>query len=213
MKKYFFIQKRQIGKTSIAIYEYIKSPKTTILACNTIHMSKIISERVKELDASIAIDNIISVKSLRSFLSGRPTIKRLILDEYMIYDSNTILDINQLISTMDLDELLIYSTSNKMFDTYVFKYIRDKKNILSKDRMLEVLSEELICDHKSLKKMVDDLYYNIITDSDTELITTPITPVKHSEKWKHDMRHLMNMNDYNLEIENNFLSNILSEVE
>jgi hypothetical protein len=185
MEKIIYIQPRQTGKTTMGMFEYLKSPDSTLII--TLNNS--------------TVDHLI--RSIRPILSGRlnmnittehqflmvgdakkyrHTIKTIILDEYMFFKNkekmyNTINELNP-------ERLLIYSTSDKTYSKKIIDLIKH-----SKANDLEVINTT---------KEFHELYYNFITDPDS---------VIHDDMSRSNIKykHMLQPGRYEIEFENKYL--------
>lgn len=101
MKKIFLLQPRQTGKTTKAIYEYIKEPNDTILVLR----NNVDVKNIQHLLGTDDTKNVITSDQLINKVCGnRP--KNIILDEYMYFLNKDI--IYKEIQTISPENLYIF---------------------------------------------------------------------------------------------------------
>ena len=205
MKKYFYIQPRESGKTHKAIYEFLKEPEETLLVFPTERLAQ-------ENREDYGYDNIIGVNKLGNKISGGvlSKIKRIILDDYMLYEVKVKIYefINKFCSRF-LEEIYIFTTFDKRYNRDLFNIIKKikKDGYIIQDLLeTQILNFRLILDENSMQD-IKDLYYNFVTDSDTKVIDTNLSINKgyKDEDYKEFLFRELGSERYKLEILNEYL--------
>jgi len=165
MKKIFLMQPRQSGKTTKAIYEYIKDPENTIFVTHSLTAAHSIYEKLGGRR-----DNFLSSKQFINRIRG-VKIKNLILDEYMFFSKKDEIykDIKH-----NVENLYIYSTSDKTYKTNIFNFVKENKLNFPLSDVIEMYDKKFCRGNitAEIEKEIYDLYYNFLTDYDTVLIDT-----------------------------------------
>jgi hypothetical protein len=171
MKKYFFISPRSSGKTTKAIYEFTKEPNNTIfISYNENRLSDI--HNLLDCDVKYLTTSHKCISKLRCI---KP--KNIIIDEYMSFDNKD--SIYKHIQTMQLDNLYIYSSPNKSYNSDLFYFVKYYKCNMSYQDILIKYGNKLT---DSIEKDIYDLYYNFITDDDVIIIKTYNNTISDSRK-------------------------------
>lgn len=175
------MQPRRSGKTTNAIIEYKKDPLNTLyITCN--------SAMTKSL-----FPKVISSKSFNHSIIGK-RYKNIILDEYMFFNNKE--EIYNKINQLDIENLYIYSTSDKIYSNELFDFIKyNKPNFSYNNLLLKYKSEFNTIDENKF----NDLYFNFITDYDTKLIEYGIC--NHNSH----LFNLLELDTYNVEVLNWYL--------
>lgn len=183
MKKIFLINPRQTGKTTKAIYEYLKSPSDSIYV-NITHST--CYELCDKIDG--VKNNFIRYDDLSSKLKGRK-INNLILDDYLQYNNKE--KIYEFINMLDIENLFIFSTSNKCYSKELIDYIKYNKYIYT---------FEEICEKKKYNEDdIYELYYNFLTDNDITIIDKELN--HYNKKY---LMSIIGKDAYNVEILNQY---------
>ena len=129
MKKYFFMQPRQTGKTTKAMYEYVKDPENTIFVTYK-HIN------IKKIHDKVGgnIKNFVSSGEFINRTKGI-TLKNVILDEYMFFDNKE--SIYKEIIERGAENIFIHSTSNKIYNKNLFDLVKENKEIYSFNELLK----------------------------------------------------------------------------
>ena len=178
MVKYFFISNRQSGKTTKAIYEFLKDPENTIFICPNGECRKEVVKMTK-LPTSKCL-NIISASDDNAGRGKR--YKRAIYDEYLFLDYETRYKIHCSLLNTGVEEILCFSTAERLYDRSTFDFVaelkRDQRILAfesSIDRVcfndvLVEMTDVLIRTSEKMKEEIYDLYHNYLTDPDTTII-------------------------------------------
>lgn len=174
MNKYFLMQARQTGKTSKAVYEYLKDPLNTVFIVTNDKNKEHIINKLGDKNANVLTED--------EFLTEcEYSPYRIILDEYMFFKRKK--DIYEKINRLDPANLFIFSTSDNVYKKDIFDFVFDLKNSLLFKEYTGVKTEEVI-------KEIEDLRYNFLTDPDTILIDknygSPLT-LKYGETQLKEM--------------------------
>jgi len=190
MKKYFFMQPRMSGKTSIAKYEFFKNPKNSIyIGLSDMLNSDAFGEFFKNKPNNIFSQYVTS----DSFRSKK--INTVIIDEYLKFDKENVGKIYNLVNSCpDIENIYIYSTSKIQYNSKIIDFIRENKATMMFMDMKKVL--ETLCPLNDLS-YVDDLFRNFLTDDDCKIISNNKTFVSH-DRYIHDTSGLR----YKLEVLN-----------
>jgi hypothetical protein len=182
MKKTFFISGRQTGKTTNAIFEFLKNPEETLfISYDDKNISRILNNYK---------NNCISQhKDILQFIRGR-RFNKIIIDEYLYFKIKNQIklynDIRYLkINFYGIEELFIFSSPNKIINNLIFNTIKNTKNY-NYDIFINVLTLQLSNNSKIdllkffLKKIItlEEYYYlcnSFLTDSDINIINDNIS--------------------------------------
>lgn len=192
MRKVFLMQPRQSGKTTKAMYEFVKDPDNTIFVTHNYDMVKHIHDRVGG-----NIKNFTSSSQFSNKIIGiRP--KNIILDEYMFFKNRD--EIYKEIQVIQPENLYIFSTSDKLYDKKLFDFVKENKRTISYHGLLEKYRDKLT---QYIEKQIYDLYYNFLTDDDTILIDVDFGG---NMKDRSDLIGILGKEQYGIEIINSYLS-------
>ncbi|MFA5297857.1 MAG: hypothetical protein WC389_06570 [Lutibacter sp.] len=192
MRKVFLMQPRRSGKTTKAMYEFVKDPDNTIFVTHNYDMVKYIHNRVggnlKNFTSSNQFKNKIIVR--------RP--KNIILDEYMFFKNRD--EIYKEIQVIQPENVYIFSTSDKLYDKKIFDFVKENKRTTSYQDLLQKYGDKLT---DYIEKQIYDLYYNFLTDNDTILIDVDFGG---NMKDRSDLIGILGKEQYGIEIINSYLS-------
>jgi hypothetical protein len=164
MKKTFLINNRQSGKSKIALYEFLKEPLNTMLIFHNMGQYKNI-QISKEYKKNFYTQN--------SNFMGL-SFKKCIIDEYLFFDTINIKNLYKDLSAIGIEELIILTTSNKLYKSDLFYFIKfcKRNNIQNYEEefFLKNDTEEILKDKNNITKELDELYFNFLTDEDTIII-------------------------------------------
>jgi hypothetical protein len=197
MKVIFLIQPRQSGKTTKAMYEFIKDPDNTLFVTRNRLMSKEICDMVGG-----NMKNFTDSHFFNSRVIGI-NFKNIILDEYMFFLNKD--EIYKTIQAIKPDNVYIFSTSNKKYNKDLLNFVKENKSTHSYQGLILKygaglgLSEEI-------EKQIYELYYNFLTDEDTVLIdyNFSINPLPF-KKDKKELIEYLGKEKYEIEILNSYL--------
>lgn len=199
MKKYFLLQARQTGKTTKAIYEYLKDDKNTLFVSFDEQSTKRVCKKAKGNPK-----HFISAKSFKTYATrgGANVIpfKNIILDEYLFFENKS--EIYKLVQYLSPENIYIFSSPNKRYEKESFDLVKNNKHNKSANEILELYIEKQggVC--KKVQNEIYELYYNFITDFDTVLIDSDLGI---SNSRKKELRHIMGEESYETEILNQYL--------
>lgn len=162
MRKIFLIQPRQSGKTTKAIYEFIKDPENTMFVTHNYDTVKLIHSRVGG-----NIKNFTSANEFHNKIIGRRP-KNIILDEYMLFNNRD--EIYEEIQIIEPENVYIFTSADKLYNEKIFNFVKQNKRNTSYVNLLLKLSDNNIPHIEHIEKQVYDLYYNFLTDEDTIII-------------------------------------------
>ncbi len=200
MKKYFFIQPRQSGKTTKALDIYRKSPNDSLFIT---YKADFANELCKKVNGNPK--NFISSMKIKDKTVGY---KFIILDEYMFFKNKEEVYEN-IVKMIDVETIYIYSTSNKQYNKYLYNFVKYCKEIgLSYSATLSEYSR-----YKGFSDKTEDdireLYYNFLTDSDIILDDK----FKKSTKNTEELINILCKEQYEVEILNKYLTDNLISLE
>ena len=192
MRKVFLMQPRQSGKTTKAMYEFVKDPDNTIFVTHSYDMAKHIHDRVGG-----NIKNFISSNQFKNkIISKRP--KNIILDEYMFFRNRD--EIYKEIQVINPENVYIFSTSDKLYDKKLFDFVKENKRTTSYQDLLKKYGDKLT---DYIEKQIYDLYYNFLTCDDTILIDFDFSG---NVKDRSELISILGKEQYGIEIINSYLS-------
>jgi len=203
MNKIFLMQPRQSGKTSKAIYEYVKDPDNTLfVVCN--------NDLVKHIKRILRGDNenIISTHKFDIFIRGRK-FKNIILDEYMFFKNKD--EIYKLIQVLQPENLYIFSTPDKQYKKSVFDFVKKSKKLnISFTSLLKQydkkLSDELLTE-------VYELYHNFLTDTDTNLIDSDYFLNVNDKRNIDGLINIVGKERFDLEFNNVYIFDDITQIK
>lgn len=190
MNKYFFINPRYSGKTSKAIYEYLKSPEDTLYVCHNKQTAKEICKSINGISK-----NFISCKEFETFTLWGTYINNIIFDEYLFF-SNKEKVYNKFIQCIiyKIQNLYIFSTSNILYDFDLLSQIKS----LKKEKVLNYDSISVL-EKLYTNKIISQYLNNFLTDKDIKII---------DEDWNYhfneDLYSFYGKEEYSLFVENNW---------
>ena len=159
MRKEFLMQPMRSGKTTKAMYEFVKDPDNTIFVTHNYEMVKYVHNRVGG-----NLKNITSSNHFKYKIVGR-RLKNIILDDYMFFKNRD--EIYKEIQVIQPDNVYIFSTSDKLYDKKIFDFVKENKRTTSYQDLLQKYGDKLT---ECIEKEIYSLYYNFLTDDDTILI-------------------------------------------
>lgn len=164
-----FIANRQSGKTQLALFEFLKEPKSTLFVTSDMVTAKRFKE-YKEYP-----ENFTSQNALNYGIRGKKY-KKIILDEYCFFSSKSKLNLNEIIFTaLDVNgKIFIYSSPQKSYDREIYTLVKQFKsgliNYRQIDKLLEVWSTCLKKPLNEIKDDFDELVNDILTHPKAEII-------------------------------------------
>jgi hypothetical protein len=187
--KIFYLQPRQVGKTTMAMYEYLKDRENSLFVTHNMDMAKDICNRLNGNNEDFITCN-------QFIKEGRPSkkYKTIILDEYMFFRNKE--EVYKKVLKISPENLLIFSTADKRYNEELLKFI---KNAKYKFTYLEIMNMSIGWKHNETY----ELYYNFLTDSDVKLITHNLVPKKTEELKKRYKNY--SPETYKTEILNEYL--------
>jgi len=201
MKKTFYLQPRQVGKTTMATYEYLKDPDNTVFIVPKKNIAREICTKLKLQDCR----NVMTVKEYIN--SCGKTWKRVILDEYLFFSDMK--DLYETIYYQNPDEVLIFSTPQVIYDNFLYRTIQQHKHKMSYFELLGFYANKNYQIKRLEKSMFDDLYYNFLTDKDTNIITTPLIDFwSIKPDYIKNMRNILRREEYEKEVNATWLSDL-----
>lgn len=162
MRTIFLMQPRQSGKTTKAIYEFLKEPDNSIFVVHNNSMLKYIHTIV----GSVIEKKIITSNQFHVKIIGN-RFKNIILDEYMFFKNKD--EIYKYIQLIQPENVYIFSTSDKAYSKKLFDFVKENKCTLNYEELINKYKKEYHL-NESVEKEIYDLYYNFLTDKNTILI-------------------------------------------
>jgi len=172
MDKYFFIEPRNTGKTTMAMYEFRKNPNETLYVYHNQMSAEDVSQLLGVRNNVCTQERFISRDAFRG-----KKITRVIFDEFLFFSK-----IKAVYETyneyLNDAELLIYSTPHKIYDKVMFDTVLNCKqyegsfaraidNFLSVKQMYGSKKTYV---SESEKEELSELYFNFITDPDVKIL-------------------------------------------
>jgi len=165
MEKYYFVQPRQTGKTTLGIYEFIKNPEETLFVFHNVKQAKKLSGKIGGYK-----DNFISAGSFYNHCRGKKY-KTIILDEFMFYEKKDKENIYKIITSVyNNSNIYVFTTSDKIYKKNIFDFVKENKINNSLEDLLKIYKEKNKHVFLSDLDQIEVLYYDFITDSDTKFI-------------------------------------------
>ncbi len=187
MNKIFLIQPRQSGKTTKAMYEFVKDPDNTIFVTHCYDAIKYIHNRIDGKTKNFTSAN----QFHNNIIGKRP--KNIILDEYMLFENKD--KIYKDINRIQPENVYIFSTSNKVYNKKIFDIVKENKRTMSYTDLIEN------CDRYDANEIYE-LYYNFLTDYDTILIDSDFGGTM---KDRSDMIGILGKEQYGIQVLNSYL--------
>ena len=194
------MQPRQSGKTSKAIYEYIKNRDNSLFVTTNIGCRDHVRKLLGEED-----DHVISAGNLTAKINREPLSKinftNVIMDSYMYYERKE--EINKLIkNTIQPDNLYIFSTSDRAYSKKLFEIVKIYKGLnLSCEGVYAIYKSRKGKLPKKVKQEIYDLYYNFITDKDIILVDKNMN---YDPRNKKHFKKMIGKKAYKVEILNKY---------
>lgn len=169
MNIYFYILPRQVGKTGMAIAEFLKDMDNTLFVCCNMNMVTHIKQL---LHLPPSKHNILSYRQLLTGGVKGKRINKIIFDEYLFMSAKDrkIIDANIIPCLESNGEILIYSTPNVLYDPNLYNLVKTYKKlgysinkintIVNKCKKINVYYED-----------IEELYYNYLTHPITKIIS------------------------------------------
>src|SRR5574344_42574 len=201
MNKRINVWNRQSGKTTTAIYEFLKNPEETLLITFNENMCHHICKNFLRVDKH---KNIIGVNKFlnRDLYLNRS--KTIILDEYLFFNTEQTIDLYQkIINSNYIENLIIFSTPRKKYNKEVFDLVKKWKPILQWQMCHKVI--EQLLDIEVKVEDVRELYFNFLTDEDSEINKKSNVDKRESEH----LKEILGEKKYSLEV----LAEYLEETE
>ncbi len=197
MKKTFVIQPRQSGKTTMAIYEFLKDVDNTLFVTHDYGAAQMISRRIFGKNNHI---NIVSCQNFIEKMRGR-RYKNIILDEYLFFKNKD--DIYLFMQQyLNPENLYIFSTTDKTYSEELFEFVKKYKggggfySLL--DWYYHKFNKVIISD--TVITQLNELYYNFLTDYDTNVIDYGFKPMCDTNA----MQYVLTSEEYDREILNKY---------
>lgn len=194
METTFLIQPRQSGKTSKALYEYLKAPKDTIFVVHSDPMISFI-----QIFFGINTKNFTTPKNINRIVNKRGSKpKNIILDEYMYFDKKDVVWSD--VWNISPENLYIFSTSDKAYSKELFDFVKENKpKTYNYEGLLKKYGNIL---SKQVEDEMYELYHNFLTDENTRLIDTNLCTSKDDLV---NMKNVLGKERYNIEVLNKYL--------
>lgn len=173
MNKIFHISNRNSGKTSLAVYEFLKDPENSLL----INSSEQSYESIKKT-------GILDEKYLENFILKTPDInsvnyKRIIFDDYLFLTVDLREYYSKKFDNEKIKEIICFSTPKILYSKKMYNFVKeikiesknlDLKDWLDKNELLLEINDPSIKTKYEVKRELYDLYFNYLTDPDTVII-------------------------------------------
>jgi hypothetical protein len=192
MNKYFLMQPRQTGKTTKAIYEFLKHTEESLFVVPKLEMIKPIYDIIGQ-----KFNNIISENMFETFIRGK-RYKTLILDEYMFFSNSNKRNIYNQHYYLKIENLYIFSTSDKKYNLNIINFIKEHKKTYSLTDLIKKYQTKTNDFSKSSEDDIIELYYNFLTDDDIILMDYKL----QSYKDRSNLVNIMNKEQFDIEINN-----------
>jgi len=199
MKKQFFLQPRQVGKTTMAIYQFLFDIDNTLFVTHNKEMARRITKRIFN---QYSRSNIVSCEEVIHKRLGSEY-KNIILDEYMFFKNKRNLYV-YLNGISNIENLYIFSTSDMQYDRSIYESVIMGKRI-------ELDHSAILRDYRlvfgnlvppNANKQIESLFYNFLTDPDTNVVDYGFEFPKHRID---EMRNALNDEQFDVEIMNRYL--------
>jgi hypothetical protein len=192
MKKRINVWNRQSGKTTTAIYEFLKNPEETLLITFNEKMCHYIYTNF------LRVDNHKNIIGVNKFLSRDLYLNRsktIIIDEYLFFNPEQAIDLYQkIINTNYIENLIIFSTPIKKYNKEVFDLVKKLKPILQWQMCHKVIKQLLDIEVKV--EDVRELYFNFLTDEDSEINKKSNVDKRESEY----LKEILGEKNYSLDV-------------
>lgn len=177
IQKTFFVGNRQSGKTTKAVYEFMKNPEETILVCPNSQSRK---ELLQRLGSAEFEKNIIPNDPSETFFRGRKA-KRMVYDEYLMMDYETRNYFHKMTIPIGVEEIFCFATPQELYDKNLFDFVvnmkKEKRNLFL-DNQYDLCINELVLEMTDptirtpdyIEAEILELFHNYLTDPDTKII-------------------------------------------
>lgn len=196
MKKYFYIDKRQVGKSKKALDIFMNNPEHTLFYTINNKCTLEIKKRINENNFKLVSEfpfknhvksiNFFNQRSLMELKTPLSNITTLIFDEYLFYDITFRIHIvENLIHFKNLKQIYCFSSPTEIYLQEDFEFINDFKKrgelcplefiiknynyYLKRSLILEWVGYNKILKNKR-KDSIVNLYHNFLTDKETTII-------------------------------------------
>lgn len=221
MKINYIIAPRQVGKTQAALYEFVKDPGNTYFFTHSHGHQDIIRKQLSKFYFLQNPDhppkiysretyNIFSVDQLHRLHSIRTN--KAIFDEYNLISAKKKREIRNEIHRFK--EIYIFTTMSKMYNKEIFDIVKQAKRegINCCVTITKRVTDNYRISAKVAAEEVEDLYYDLITDPETNIIYDPFTPFFGREQMSRRIdtekriKESFSEKEYKVYYENNFLT-------
>lgn len=173
MEKKIYIMPEKSGKSLLADYEFNKEPKNTMfIGYNNKMLQHIDSFKMNTNNFFTQFSNLKGI-----------SFEKAIIDDYLIFNLKSLKNLYENLHFIGIKKIIIFSSINHV-DEDMFDFIKlcKLKNIYWKSEDgIKLYSDAIRIKfetntYKQNEKMIDELdklYYNFLTDSDTEIIFKP----------------------------------------
>ena len=209
MKIYSYIQPRQVGKTTLAVYEYLKDPDNTLFIVPN-------SQMVYNVEAHFLIhkNDIKTPYNLFSRGVHGKIFNKIILDEYCFMENKKEW-LPILISQLNpKGEIYIFSTPNKQYSKFIWNCVTEcKKSKLDPSEIFEKYYP--VFKYKPNKEQFWELYYDLLTHPDNKLFKEKLSIFKYPDQTRLDELKYMFIKpeQFKLEYLNDFLTDPKIEIK
>lgn len=124
MKKYLHISNRQSGKTSKAVYEFLKDPDDTLFISHNYNSARFLFKRLN-LDSKYR-KNFLCEESMTKTKSHE--YKKVIMDEYFFFDLKFRKILPSIIYPLGIEEVYAFSTPYCLYDKNMLEFVKEQKN-------------------------------------------------------------------------------------
>lgn len=194
MEKLFYLQPRQTGKSTKALYEYSKDEYNTVFVTVNMNLAKNLCYRVKG-----NIDNFITPAMLINN-PKRYIDKIFILDEYLLFEDKD--KVYKLMNELRPRKIIIFSTANKVYNDLLFRFIKLNKHKMSIMEVIEFFKVNFGVYGDDWINKTHDLYYNFISDLDVKLIDKY---VETGNRNLEELKRILPEDVYKIEILNQYI--------
>lgn len=197
MNIHSYIQPRHVGKTTLAVYEYLKNPDSTLFIVPNKMMAYDTEKRfLLPKNTLITVNNILTKIRSKNF-------SKIIFDEYMFIEKRNEF-IYPLISQLnDNGEVYIFSTPKRQYNKYLFdEIIKYKKEGKYSGDFLR--DNKILLSNEKIKEEFNELWNDLLTHPNNKIHTEKLPFFKYPTRTKIDEYfNLLNNKQYELEILNN----------
>ncbi len=208
---HFYITPRQIGKSTVQEYEFLKDPENTICIYANLEYAK-----SRKLYRFYPKQFHSANQTFRGFSANK-----IIIDEYLFFTLKQRKQLYEIFPfiTDSNGEIYIYSSPSIIYDSEIFQLVKKFKKLgYSYDGIVDEYSKKYNCIDDSIREKIEDLYYNFITEPDVIIHETIYADHNHLpsrspfsfiltdyNSKREELKRILSPKDYLMQVEGVYL--------